>query len=188
MLSRAQRAFTLIEVLVVVVIVGIISSVVLLSAGLIENDREVREEARRIVSLIELAADEALLQGRDFGLEFAQSSYRFVEYDPYTETWVPVAGDDLLRMRQLPDDLRFELFIEGRRILLEAQLADIDPGEQQDDNDRGQRYAPQTQIMSSGQLSPFELTMTRERDRSQFAINVKPDNTIEFERTSESDF
>ncbi|NNE59478.1 MAG: type II secretion system minor pseudopilin GspH, partial [Woeseia sp.] len=97
MLSRTQRGFTLIEVMVVVVIVGVISAVVLLSTGLLEDDREMQEESRRMTTLLELAADEALLQGRDFGLEITQSGYRFVEYDPYLEQWFEITDDAILR-------------------------------------------------------------------------------------------
>ncbi len=181
MRKRAQRAFTLIEVLVVVVIVGIISSIVVLSAGLVDDDRNVREEARRIASLLELAADEALLQGRDFGIEFAQSGYRFVEYDPYTETWVEVAGDDLLRARKISSELRFELSLEGRRVMLNAELADLGQADPEERNERAPRYAPHALIMSSGQLSPFNLAMIRDRDRREFHINVELDGSVELD-------
>ena len=101
-----ERGFTLIEVLVVVVIVGIISAVVLLSTSLVRDDRDLQQEAKRLASLIELSSDEALFQGRDLGIEFMTGGYRFVEFDPYLSQWNEIAGDDFLRSRTLPEQLR----------------------------------------------------------------------------------
>ncbi|MGB5347800.1 MAG: type II secretion system minor pseudopilin GspH [Woeseia sp.] len=181
MVIRAQRAFTLIEVMVVVVIVGIISAVVLISTGLLENDRDMQEEARRFGTLIELAADEALLQGRDFGVEFTQNGYRFVEFDPFQEQWYEVAGDDLLRPRALADDLRFELFIEDRRVLLSAEPATLGGDDEEADDRRKANYAPHTLVLSSGLLSPFKLLLIRDRDRLEQMIEVTPQGTIEID-------
>ena len=77
-----RSGFSLIEILVVIVIIGIVSSVALLSLGLLGDDRELQTEARRLISLVEVAQDEAVMQGRELGLEFMAHSYRFVEYDP----------------------------------------------------------------------------------------------------------
>lgn len=177
MFSRAHRAFTLIEVLVVVVIVGIVSAVVLLSTGLLEDDRNVREEARRIASLLELAADESLLQGRDLGLEVTQTGYRFVEFDPYAERWQQVGDDAFLRPRQLPDELYFDLAIEDRRVLLNPEVANLES--EDEDNDREPSYAPHALIMSSGTLSPLQLAIRRDRGNVEYIIDVTPQGTIE---------
>lgn len=185
MLSRAQRAFTLIEVMVVVVIVGIISAIVLLSTGLLEDDRDMQEETRRMITLLELATDEALLQGRDFGLEVTQTGYRFVEFDPFQDHWFEITDDDILRPRELPEDLRFELFIEDRRVLLNVESATLGPDDREDDNDRQANYAPHALILSSGQLSPFKLAMIRDRDRSERLIVVSPQGSIEIDDGSD---
>ena len=93
------------------------------------------EQARALASagvdafLIETVQDDAMLQGREFGIEFMTSSYRFVEYDPFTGQWAEVPGDDLYRIRELPPGIEFELFIDEKRIPLETdpkQLADPD--------------------------------------------------------------
>ena len=104
-MSNRCRApgFSLIELLVVVSVIGIITSMVLLSLGVLGDDRQLRVEARRISSLLELAQDEAVMQGREFGLEVMLSSYRFVEYDAFQSRWVELIGDDTFRLRQLPE-------------------------------------------------------------------------------------
>ena len=49
--------FTLIEILVVIVIIGIVMSIAMLSITLVGGDSQLREEAQRVVSLVEVAKD-----------------------------------------------------------------------------------------------------------------------------------
>lgn len=140
-----------------------------------------------MVTLLELAADEALLQGRDFGLEINQYGYRFVEYDPYSETWLEIADDDMLRERTVPEDLRFELYIEDRRVLLNDQPAALQIDDDDSDDERTSNYAPHALIMSSGQLSPFEVELIRDRDRMVQSIIVHPDGRVELQDRDDAD-
>lgn len=184
MVLRPQRcgtsrcnAFTLIELLVVVVIVGIVSSIVLLSLGLVGDDRSLRQEARRMTSLIELAADEAVLQGRDFGLEIMQSGYRFVEHDPLLNRWNAMEGDELLRQRTLDEGLEFELYIEDRRVELNAQPAATGDAEDAG-NQNAPDYAPHALMLSSGEISPFQILLSRPSDRRSVEISVSAGGDI----------
>ena len=167
-LHGGSRGFSLIEILVVIVIVGIVMSIAILSITLAGGDSQLREEAQRIVSLVEVARDESLLQGREFGLEFMQDGYRFVEFDPLTRQWTEIIGDDTLRLRELPEELEFELFIEDRRVMLKNDPARMSS----DDNDRPgiEQYAPHVLIYSSGDLSPFEVHFVRRVDDSLLAV------------------
>ncbi len=161
-IRRHARGFSLIEILVVIVIIAIVSAVALLSLGLLGEDRELETEARRLASLVEVAQDEAVMQGREFGLEFMTASYRFVEYDPLTSQWGELFADDLFRQRALPEDAEFELFLEGQRVLLDLDAAEIDePDEDGPVRDATQTYAPHVLIFSSGDVTPFELMITR---------------------------
>ena len=173
-----RSGFTLIEVLVVVTIIGIISAVVVLSLGNLGDDRELQTEARRITSLIELASDEATLQGRDFGLELLQTGYRFVEFDALTGQWSEVFGDELMRLRQLAQNTEFDLFLEDRRVLL-----DIDAGDSAQDDDAGdnylsQDYLPHILILSSGDITPFRLEIVRNTDQTSVSLGVSANGEI----------
>lgn len=175
---RYGSGFTLIEVLVVVTIIGIISAVVVLSLGNLGDDRELQTEARRITSLIEMASDEATLQGRDFGLEFLQTGYRFVEYDALTGQWSEVFGDELMRLRQLAQDTEFDLFLEDRRILLDIDAADSAQNDDADDNYLRQDYLPHILILSSGDITPFRLEIVRNTDRSSVSLGVSANGEV----------
>ncbi len=185
---RRERAFTLIEVLVVLVIIAVITAVSILSFGLLGDDRDLEREARRLASLIELANDEATIQGRDFGIEMLRQGYRFVEYDPLLNRWYVVLGDDLLRAREIDEQSEFELFVEDRRVLLDdrpAKLPDADDEEESDrDRDDGSDsdYTPHVMIMSSGDMTPFELTIQRQSDRATVTLELTPAGAVEIRR------
>lgn len=174
----AARGFSLIEILVVVFIVGVVASIALLSVGLAGDDRELDTEARRFAALMQLAQDEAVLQGREFGLEVMQDGYRFVEYDPFVSQWAELFGDDIFRQRSLPEGTGFELYLEGQRIALEPEPARID----EPDDDRGRpvaSYEPHVFVLSSGDTSPFELRILRPATDDVVTIRREPLGAVE---------
>ncbi len=176
-LHGRNGGFSLIEILVVIVIIGIVASIAILSVTLAGGDSQVREEAQRIVSLVEVAQDESLLQGREFGLEFMQGAYRFVEFDPLSRQWSEIIGDDTLRLRQLPEELELELYIEDRRVVLKTDPARMKSGEEER---RGiEQYAPHVLIYSSGDMSPFEIHFVRRIDDSVVAVQGDLAGTLE---------
>ncbi len=162
--SRLPAGFTLVEVLVVIVIVGTVVSIAMLSFGVLGNDRELQTEARRFVSLFELARDDASMQSREFGIELMTGAYRFVEYDSLAGRWAEVPGDDTLRLRALPDDEEFELFLEDKRILLEEDPAKINAPDEKNMSATSKPFAPHLLIYSSGEANPFELHIRRSFD------------------------
>lgn len=74
--------------------IAIMAALALMSFGLIGNDRDVQDQVARLSAIIEMSSEEAQMQGRDFGLEFVRSGYRFVEYDELLDVWSEVIGDD----------------------------------------------------------------------------------------------
>lgn len=183
---RGELAFTLIEVLVVVIIIAVISAVALLSFGILGDDRNLQREARRLSSLIELANDEATIQGREYGLEILQSGYRFVEHDPLLNQWHELLGDDFLRPRQLGEDMEFQLFLEDRRVLLDTSAADTE--REEEDTDLTDDYLPHILIMSSGDVSPFELRLLRPSDRAALTLTMSLAGELEIQDDDQQPF
>ena len=175
-----QAGFTLIEILVVIVIVGIMVAVTMLSPGLLRDDREVRTEATRFVALYEIALDEAILQGRDYGIEILLGGYRFVEFDPFNNVWVPLIGDDTLSARQIPEDYEFVLYIEDTRIVLEEVAAELDDPEELELRGIAERYSPHLLVFSSGDTTPFDLNVVRLSDEASVAMSGDALGGIEF--------
>ncbi len=153
-----------------VVIIGIVSSITLMSLGVLGDDRELRTEARRMQTLLEIAQDEAVLQGREFGLEIMLDSFRFVEFDPYANQWHAIVGDATMRLRQLPEDVEFDLLLDDRHVELELDPAEFDTDDEQTDRGPRETYTPHLFIFSSGDMSPFELHITRRYDQEQIIL------------------
>lgn len=189
--ARGRRSgFTLIELLVVIIIIGTVTAVVLLSFGLLGNQQALEDEARRLRSLVELVEDEALMQGREFGLEFMRAGYRFVEYDPFTRRWSEVGGDDLLRPRELAQGMTFELFLEDRLVELRDRPMRIeeetdDDGERRDEDDEDD-YAPHVLIMSSGEVTPFSLAILRDADDAEVLLAMTDAGQLEIRNHAEA--
>jgi general secretion pathway protein H len=146
---RPDAGFSLIELLVVIVIMAIVAAMALLSMGALRSDDPVETEARRLTALVQLVAEEALVQGRDFGLEFFTDGYRFLSWDPDGRLWSVVDDEAALRRRTLPGGVRVALAVDGREVLVEA--------EDRRRNRRADEIVPQVAIFSSGELTPFEL-------------------------------
>src|SRR5438874_5689671 len=91
---RASAGFTLVEMLVVVLIIGVISAGMLLSVSLTGRDRELEKESDRLLALFTYAREQAELQTREYGVLFQEDGYEFLTYDMRRATWRSVFEDD----------------------------------------------------------------------------------------------
>jgi general secretion pathway protein H len=116
---KPPGGFTLIEILVVVVIIGIISAAVLLSVNLAGGrDQDLEKESDRLLSLLNYAREQSELQTREYGVIFHQDSYQFVAYDARRGLWREIYEDEVLRLRKLPDGLDVKLIVDARPVVL----------------------------------------------------------------------
>jgi general secretion pathway protein H len=97
-LIRIKTAgFTLLELLVVLVIVGIMLGAVSLNA--VPGDRQVvQNEAQRIALLLQLARDEAIVRNRPIAFEADPYRYRFLIRQ--NDSWELLTQDTVLRERE----------------------------------------------------------------------------------------
>src|SRR5258708_2669314 len=94
--NPAAAGFTLIEILVVVLIIGLISAGMLLSMSLTGRDRELEKESDRLLALFTYAREQAELQTREYGVLFEDDGYEFLTYDPRRALWPSIFEDDAL--------------------------------------------------------------------------------------------
>ena len=141
------------------IVVGIMVSMAVMSFGALSDDADLDEESRRFAAILEAVQEDAMMQGREFGIEVMISSYRFVEFDPLTRQWAEVVGDELYDPRTLSEGLEFELFIDEKRIELNPNAQEIDA-----DDDTAvtiERYAPHLFVFASGDSTVFEMHFWR---------------------------
>lgn len=163
--QRKASGFTLIELLVVVVIIAIAVGLILPRISWIRSTPEIEKPVNELASLIELARDEAALQGRNFGLRFYPDHYQFLELDPDSGAWITIEEDDMLVDGFFSEDFLPSLVMEEREVELE-----VDDDDEQDANDEvlldqfGQPISTASQpphivILSSGEVTPFKFML-----------------------------
>ena len=204
---RAARVagFTLLEILIVVLIIGVVTAGMLLSMSFAGKDTDLETESKRLLSLMDYAREQSELQTRDYGILFGEHGYEFVVYDVRTGAWRQVFEDDALRERTLSSGLEFKLVVDARPIVLsddmtvpsskpaagsqphpgegapqsESSSPDSDSNSDSDsDSDSGKAFAPQVMIFSSGDLSSFSITLERASAGRSITLDENQDGDI----------
>jgi general secretion pathway protein H len=159
--------FTLIEILVVMVIIGVVIAGALLSLSFTGPERELHTEGERLVDLMNYAQEQGELQTRELGLYCTDHSYKFLAFDARRNLWVSIDDDDALRARTLPDAIKLQLDVEGREVVL-ASLAD-----EQKKKIAPVDLQPHVMIFSNGDLTSFRVTL--EREGTDQTVTLLPD-------------
>lgn len=86
-MRRAAAGFTLIELMVVMVLIGVLVSMVHISLG-DNNSRNARQEADVLLGLIHGLREKAVLEGQEYGLRLEPGAYQLMRFEG--EQWQAV--------------------------------------------------------------------------------------------------
>lgn len=145
--SSSQQGFTLIELMVVLVVVGLLISLVGMNIGGGGERRELTEVTRTLYLRMQAAADEAVLTSSEIGIRFEEDNrYRFLTFDRDNAEWAPEPPGGLPGGR-LPEWAEIEIQSEG------------DSGGGTGLGDDEAELIPDIVFFSSGEMTPFELSI-----------------------------
>ena len=172
--SMNSSGFTLIELLLVIAILGVITSISIFAINTASKNDDLKNDASRLISLIELSREEAIMQSRDYGIEFLDDGYQFLEYIPDLESWKIIINDNLFRKRKFSPNIQYDLYIENKAI----KITEEQKNSKRDTNDNlNLERVPHTLILSSGDLNPFSLRLYKNLN-SVIEISASLDGAI----------
>ena len=185
--QRKIKAFTLIEIMMVIVLIGLMASVMQFNMGINKPDEMLKQSSARFAGVFNIAAEYSLLNNIELGLVIEKTGYQFVAYDG--TRWSEIGDNDLLVPRTLVKGIEIELQLDDLPIAEEDLVAsivfvkedddfyenDIDEDEyeagkaDQEDQDgkegkngqqrkKRKKFVPKVYILSGGDMTPFSLT------------------------------
>jgi len=173
--QRRDHGFTLIEIMVVMVVIGILATFLSLSIGNRAIDDRLEVEARRMQQLVQFAAEQAQIQGTEIGIRTTTEGFEFLAMDN-NGLWQSV-DEGMLRPRAIVEPFYVELQVEGQKVSpvavdrlkereqreedrkQDADQADDDDARLELDSKPKNRPQPQVFLLSSGDATAFTLDL-----------------------------
>jgi len=161
-----QQGFTLIEVMLVIVLIGIMVSAVQFTFSSNKPEQMLQQNSARFAGVFDVAAEYGLLNNVELGLFIKENSYQFLGYDGVS--WSPIADNPLFEVFTLPEGVEItlqldDLPIEESLLFDSSVLSRADEANSYDndnDEDEENKTIPQVYILSGGEITPFSLSFS----------------------------
>lgn len=169
----AKKGFTLIEVMLVLLIMGLAASAVIFNYSGETGPDLLKKQSQRLQVVFNMAADFAVLNQWQLGLRVEQgkNSYYFMILDE-NEDWQKFALDQTFDNHQLPELFSIDLSLtdlpwQADESLFSSGIFDEELSVSSDEVEIGKEEdkkldPPQIFIFSSGEITPFTVTLKYE--------------------------
>ncbi|MBE7216761.1 type II secretion system minor pseudopilin GspH [Shewanella benthica] len=162
-----QQGFTLMEVLLVVLLMGLAASAVTMTMGGADGKKELERTALQFMTATEMVLDETVLSGHFIGIVIEKTSYKYVFYDE--GKWKSLDRDRILAERQMKDGVEISLVLDGLPLVQEDEEQDswFDEPFIDEKTEAEKKKFPEPQILlfPSGEMSAFEMTFFSEDEQ-----------------------
>jgi len=187
---RHQQGFTLVEVMLVMLLIGLLATTVVMNFSGESREERLEKEAERLQQLFHFVAETAMLKQQEWGLYVFNDSYGFLYYDNDAGKWAAADEPAGLKHYKLPRDIVLTLELEGLPGAESNLLSQLDwqtDEEQQADTESKIPVLPQVFILSSGEISPFQLLFTEKSDLTPLYSAVSAEFAIPLARSTVSE-
>lgn len=185
--QQRNNGFTLVEVMLVMLLIGLLATTVVMNFTGESREERLEKEAERLQQLFHFVAETAMLKQQEWGLYVLPDRYGFLYYNNKDGKWVEADEPAGLRQHKLPHDISLTLELEGlpgEETNLLSQLDwQLDDDTEQSDEDSKIPVLPQVFVLSSGEISPFQLLLTERSELTPLYSAVSTDFAIPLTRT-----
>ena len=180
--ASQQAGFTLLEVILVVLLSGLLVSAVVVNFSWDNRDDKLEQEAHRFQQLFHYAAETALMRQQEWGVVIKPNGYEFLVYQAEDDRWLPVDTPASMAWHELPAGQALKLELEGLPWQEDSLLGelnwDTDALEEQQRQTDDVAVLPHIFILSSGEITPFQLIVQDESERPFWYVEVRGEFTI----------
>ncbi len=138
---RIKSGFTLVEILVVVLIIGITIGFALLAFGDFGGSRRVVVAAEQFAGYVRLVQQQAILEASTLGIRLNKQGYQVFRFN-VSGNWQAMPSKTIFHAQHFPDSTVINL-----------------------ENRTNKKESPEIIINSSGDMTPFKLHFGSERQR-----------------------
>lgn len=177
---QSERGFTLLEVLLVLVLIGIVAGTVSLSAG--KNERKILLDlTNNFVISTQYLIEDAALQGKQYGILIDKTFYQYLSWNNKEQSWEPINHTRFLKKTMMPDNIELLFVVDGFPLnqdeedndsdflLNEGLFDDVDT--ELDIADK-EKLEPSILIYPSGDMEPFNFEMVQ-KEQGEVIYSVK---------------
>ncbi|MCG9712608.1 type II secretion system minor pseudopilin GspH [Shewanella insulae] len=163
-----QFGFTLLEVLLVVLLMGLAAAAVTYTTSGADQHKALERTARQFIAATELVLDETILSGHFIGIVIDDRHYEFVFYDE--GKWKPLQQDRLLAAKEMEPGVEMDLVLDGLPLTQEDEEDESwfdEPLIERSEDEKKKFPEPQVLLFPSGEMSAFELTFIGKDEAGQ---------------------